>query len=233
MSLNENGEVTALDQNGKQQSIKSMIESLRESISKANSKSNQASPKPVQTPTASVENKESDIEQGQKNAPEAETVAVGVPLKRSEFVSVQTQQDFLALLASLQFAIVVLLVRVRLPLAGSQETLVILSILLISAGHAKFQALVPTGEDIKDSRAARAFLFIVLPIFIYMVVCEVWFLYYLFFLYPDFTDYLAGFQDNAKTILTLAQALSSLKVVSALCFFFYGRARRCCKKRKD
>eukprot|EP00511_Aplanochytrium_stocchinoi_P004285 CAMPEP_0204825494 /NCGR_PEP_ID=MMETSP1346-20131115/3368_1 /ASSEMBLY_ACC=CAM_ASM_000771 /TAXON_ID=215587 /ORGANISM="Aplanochytrium stocchinoi, Strain GSBS06" /LENGTH=194 /DNA_ID=CAMNT_0051953143 /DNA_START=299 /DNA_END=880 /DNA_ORIENTATION=- len=194
MSLNANGEVTALDANGKQQSIKSMIENLRNTISQSNSnidnvndtnaqsQTNQTQPSDLEIgrqPNHKRNGKNTHIDENSNDTPGG--ICSSIPR--------QTQQDFLALLASLQFAIVVLLVRVRLPFAQSAETFVILSILLITAGHGKLQALLPTGEDIKDKKSARNFLFIVFPIFLYMIVCEIWFLYYLFFQYPDYTEW--------------------------------------------
>lgn len=125
-----------------------------------------------------------------------------------------TAENFIGVLSALEFAVIILIAQRRLPLAARAEFVVVLSMLMITAAHSRIVAFLPDGSSITSEREALQFVAIAVPIFLYMMIIELWFISYLFDY--DANVELKDFEDNAETMLIVAKTLSILKVLLVL-----------------
>lgn len=116
----------------------------------------------------------------------------------------------IALLSGLQFAVVILIAQRRVPEADNLEFFVVLSMLMLTAAHAKIMDFLPDGTSITSDVDVMIFLTMVVPVFLFMVTIEVWFIVYLFSYDPD-TDLIA-LGRNAEKVLTIAKIFGLSKI---------------------
>jgi len=128
----------------------------------------------------------------------------------------KTAQHVVGLIAGLQFAVVILISQRRLPVAHDAEFVVVMSMLMITAAHQRIIQILPEGDSLTSNKDIMLFLFVSVPIFLYMIVIESWFLVYLFSYTPELD--LPSFGDNASKILGMAKTLSVLKLLSVFLF---------------
>ncbi|GBG33479.1 Hypothetical Protein FCC1311_097022 [Hondaea fermentalgiana] len=141
-----------------------------------------------------------------------------------------TAQNFMAVLAGLQFAVVILIAQRRIPLADPTEFFVVLSMLMVTAAHAKILDFLPDGNSIVNDLEAIKFLVIGFPIVIFMVIIEMWFIGYLFSYRPEVE--LSAFMDNAASILAVAKTLSISKVLVVSTVRILAPVFRACRPSK-
>mmetsp|Transcript_23957 Transcript_23957/g.42227 ORF Transcript_23957/g.42227 Transcript_23957/m.42227 type:complete len:206 (+) Transcript_23957:190-807(+) len=138
-------------------------------------------------------------------------------------------QHGVAVISGFHFATVILIVQKRIPLASSVELFVILSILFMSASHSKIIELLPERSSIQTDREAIKFLIFVFPLFVYMIITEIWFLALLFQFSPEVD--LIEFGANASTVLNLCKVLSLMKMTTVVILMIFPRLHKVLTKR--
>lgn len=120
-------------------------------------------------------------------------------------------EQFVAVVAGLQFAVVILIAQRRIPLANDAEFFVVLSMLMITAAHGKIIDFLPDGTSIHSDCAVISFIGLVIPVFAFMIIIELWFTA-LLFSYDPAVD-LVDLQANADKILNIGKFFGIAKIL--------------------
>lgn len=87
------------------------------------------------------------------------------------------------------------------------------AMLMQTAAHAKIIDFLPQSNVIhKSTKSAMIYAVVVVPVFAYMLVIELWTAYYLFSYDAETDPGLVSLRDNRYTILNTARAFSVLNV---------------------
>ncbi len=143
---------------------------------------------------------------GAREASTAPAAPAPAPPKKPIFVPAKV----IALLSGLQFAVVILIAQRRVPDADNVEFFVVLSMLMLTAAHAKIIDFLPDSTSITSDVDVLIFLTMVVPVFVFMCTIEVWFIVYLF-AYNPATDLIA-LGRNAEKVLTIAKVFGISKI---------------------
>lgn len=125
--------------------------------------------------------------------------------------------DLTALVAALQFAVVILITRDRIAsthLDGPPgESFLVISMLLITSASGRIDPVFSSKDDLStDKWGIIRFFCLSLPVFLFMVVCELWFLHLLLSFY-DPVVHLEGLAENAAVVLNLGRTLGVVKIL--------------------
>ena len=120
---------------------------------------------------------------------------------------------FLSLVTTLYFAAILVIVNRRIPFASGTEFFVLFAMMMQTAAHAKIIDFLPQSSVIhKSTKSAIIYASIVVPVFAYMLVIELWSAYYLFSYDAETDPGLISLRENRYTILNTARAFSVLNV---------------------
>lgn len=121
---------------------------------------------------------------------------------------------FLSLVTTLYFTAILIIVNRRIPFASGTEFFVLFAMLMQTAAHAKIVDFLPQSSVVhKSAKSAMLYAIVVVPVFTYMLVIELWTAYYLFSYDAETDPGLVSLRDNRFTILNTARAFSVLNVV--------------------
>ena len=124
-----------------------------------------------------------------------------------------TLAKFLSIVTALYFASILLVINRRIPFASSTEFFILFAMMMQTAAHAKIIDFLPSSSVIHTStKDAIIYALVVVPVFAYMLVIELWAAYYLFSYDPETDPGLISLRENRYTILNIARAFSILQV---------------------
>mmetsp|Transcript_45032 Transcript_45032/g.71939 ORF Transcript_45032/g.71939 Transcript_45032/m.71939 type:complete len:220 (-) Transcript_45032:1215-1874(-) len=127
----------------------------------------------------------------------------------------RTLHRIIGVISGLQFAVVILISQRRIPVSSGTEFFVVLAMLMCNASNARILELIPTGDDIKSRKESLEFLLLSVPVFLFLVTIEIWFMTFLFVWTPK--DIGFEREDNSITVLMMGRLLSVLKGVCVIC----------------
>ena len=141
-------------------------------------------------------------------------------------------QKFLSVVTALYFASILLIVNRRIPFSSNVEFFVLFAMLLQTAAHAKIVDFLPKSSVVHESRRdSLAYAFVVVPVYGYMLLIELWAIYYLFTYDAETDPGLLSLRDNRFKILNIARAFSVLNVVLFVIVIVLPMLARIMKKR--
>jgi hypothetical protein len=128
--------------------------------------------------------------------------------------------DLTALVAALQFAVVILITRDRIASTHVDgppgESFLVISMLLITSASGRIDPVFSSKDDISPDKWGLVRFFVLsLPVFLFMVVCELWFLHLLVSYYEP-AVHLSGLAGNATVVLNLGRILGVSKILIIL-----------------
>lgn len=119
----------------------------------------------------------------------------------------------LSLVTALQFATCMLIAQRRLPFAAGEEFFIIFSMVLVTASFAKIIDFMPRITDVHTFKDKCIYTGTVVPVYLFIVVVEIWFMYYLFSYDAENDLALQTLKSNRFTLIHTARVLSVINLV--------------------